>query len=121
MATPPAPLPPEVAAQQSPEGAQSAFAANGIGQPQPGMEAVGMIQQKIQQIAGQLDDLVGLLNQVHPPLKAYLAPVAKGLMELRAQTQQLAQRSGMAQGSPVMPQPVEPNPAAGPPQQLPQA
>lgn len=115
MAAPPAPLPPDVTAQQSPEGAQSAFMAQGVGQPQPGMEMIQQALQKTQELETWFNDMVGMLRQIHPPLVATLAPMAKAVQELRQQLTETAQRSGMAQGSPVMPVQPQGNPGAGPP------
>ena len=114
MATPPAPLPPAVTQQESPGGQQSAFLANGIGQPQEGMQPIQDALASIKKISQELDDLNSTIMQVHPPLRFYLGPVAKGLMELRTKLAEFAQRSGMAQGSPVMPQPPETNPTGAP-------
>lgn len=115
MATAPPPLPPDVQQQQSPQQAQSVFADNGVGQPQPGMQGVQMIMQKIQEQESWLQDMMGLIKQTHPPLLAHLAPMAQALVELRNAVQEMAKRSGMAQGSPMMPGPPPNNPAAGPP------
>lgn len=118
MAAPPAPLPPELTGQAAPEGAQSAFMANGIGQPQPGMQIVQQIQSKIQEQEAWLQDVMGMLKQIAPPLVATLAPIAEATKQLRDGLMQTAKRSGMAYGSPMMgqgPQPGASNPGAAPP------
>jgi len=102
--------------QQQPEAAQSAFTAQGIGQPQPGMEAVQGALGTIQQMEGQLDQLNKLVQSLQPALRPKVAAAAQALLSLRDNLQQLAQRSGMAQGSPVIgQQQPQGNPAAGPP------
>lgn len=120
MAAPPAPLPPAVAQQASPEGAQSAFMADGVGQPQPGMEAVQQIMSKAREIATGIDDLKSLVQQVHPPLVATLAPMDTALKQLLQGVNKVAQRSGMAYGSPMIQGPPQGggNPGAAPPNPL---
>jgi uncharacterized protein involved in exopolysaccharide biosynthesis len=110
-------MPPDIAAQQAPEGARSAFTANGVGQPQPGMQAVQMVMQKIQEQEAWLQDTMTLLKQIHQPLVATLAPIAEATKQMRDGLMKVAQRSGMAQGSPVMqsPQQGAGNPGAPPP------
>jgi uncharacterized protein involved in exopolysaccharide biosynthesis len=118
VAAPPAPLPPELMAQADPQQAQSAFMANGVGQPQPGMQAVQQVMQKIQEQETWLQDVMGLLKQIHPPLVATLAPIAEATKQMRDGLNQVAKRSGMAYGSPMMgqgPQPGAGNPGAAPP------
>ena len=113
--TQPLPLPPEVAAQQDPGFQQSVFMQQGVGQPQPGMEAVQQVVGKIQELNQWLEDTMGLLRQIQPGLTAMLAPIATAGRELATALEKTAERSGMAQGSPVMPQVQQTNPAAGPP------
>jgi len=122
MAAPPAPLPPAVSAQSTPEGAQSAFASQGIGQAQPGMEAVqgtvrqiGEILGLIQQIETKLDDVYMSTIQIQSGLKGKAGIAAAALKDLQGSLVQLARQSGMAFGSPVMPGQQPSNPAAGPP------
>ncbi len=118
MATPPPPLSPEVLGQASPEKAKSVFAAEGVGpgNPQPGMEAVGQIKKQLEALDKWLAETLQLVMAVHPPAKAVLAPIAKAGEDLAKMTEEIAKRSGMAQGSPVVsPQQAPPNPSAGPP------
>jgi len=109
------PMPPEVAAQENPQQAQSVFMSQGLMQPQPGMQAVQMVNAKLQELDVWLQDVLGILRQLHPPLVAHLAPIAQAGKTLKQSLGELAQRSGMAQGSPVMPNAPQTNPAAGPP------
>lgn len=110
-------MPPDITAQQDQQGVQSAFMANGIGQPQPGMQAVQQVMQKIQEQEAWLQDTMTLLRQIHPPLVATLAPIAEATKQMRDGLMKVAQRSGMAQGSPVMQTPPQGggNPGAAPP------
>src|SRR5574337_1312671 len=96
-----APLPPQLAAQQSPEGAQSAFAQQGLPKPQPGMQAVQMAMQKVQELDKWAGDMAGILQQLDPSKMPLLAPIANAGKDLIRMLQEMAQRSGMAQGSPV--------------------
>lgn len=92
--------------------------ANGVGQPQPGMQIVQQIQAKIQEMEAWLQDTMGLVKQIAPPLVATLAPIAEATKQLRDGLMQTAKRSGMAYGSPMMgqgPQPGGGNPGAAPP------
>lgn len=120
MAAPPAPLPPQIEQQQDPQGAQSAFMAQGVGQPQPGMQAVQQVVAKIKEVAIGLDDLRTQLQQIHPPLVATMEPIKQALTQLLQGLNQVAQRSGMAQGSPVISSPPQGagNPGANPPNPL---
>lgn len=114
MAAAPPPIPQEVLAQANPEQARSVFMAEGVGQPQPGMEAVQGLQAKLKELEKWLTDVLPMVEQVHPPLKAVLAPIAKAGQECSSQLEDFAKRSGMAQGSPVVSPPgAPPNPAAG--------
>lgn len=118
MASAPPPIPPEVLAQANPEQARSVFMAEGVGQPQPGMEAVKEIQGQLGKLEKWLQETLPVVEKFHPPLRAILTPIAKAGQELAEQVQEFASKSGMAQGSPVVqPQQAPPNPAAGPPRQ----
>ena len=114
MAAPPAPLPPQVMEQQNPQQQQSVFMQQGLS-PQPGMQAIQQASWKLQELERWLEETIGILRQVAPGLIPHLAPMAQAGKELRGGLMEIAQRSGMAQGSPVMPQVQQTNPAAGPP------
>lgn len=113
--SPAPPMQPEVEQQASPEGQQSAFSAQGVGTPRPEMGAIKQVEQISGTIEQGFDSIVSVLRQVHPPLIATLEPAYQAFKMLRKQLQDLAKRSGAAMGSPVMPTPPPPNPAAGPP------
>lgn len=73
--------------------------------------------QKIQQQEQWLQETVDLLRSFAPQLIPKLAPMAEAVKQLRDSVAQFAQRSGMAQGSPVIggaPQGAG-NPGAAPP------
>jgi hypothetical protein len=92
--------------------------ANGIGQQQPGMQIVQQIQAKLQEQEAWLQDVMGMLKQIAPSLVATLAPIAEATKQMRDGLMQVAKRSGMAYGSPMMgqgPQPGAGNPGAAPP------
>ena len=109
------PLPPDIQAQGSPEQAQSVFAAQGVGQPQQGMEVVQQISAQMQKLDAWVGETKNLLQSFDPSLMPLLEQIGKPAMEIVKQVQQKAQRSGMAQGSPVVPPQPPPSPAAGPP------
>ena len=115
MASPAPPMPPDVAQQASPQGAQAAMSAQGVGTPQPEMAAIQQAMQMIQGLEQPFDGLVSILRQTHPPLIATLQPMAQALVTLRKQLQDLAKRSGAAMGSPIMPVPGPPTPGGAPP------
>lgn len=115
MATAAPPLPPDVQDQSTPEGAQSAFSAQGVGQPQPGMQDIQAAQKKLSELEKWLKEMLQIINGIFPPLKTHLETIAQAGINLREGMQDLAQRSGVAQGSPVMPQQPPGDPAAGPP------
>lgn len=114
MATAPPPMPPEVSAQQDPNQARAIFAANGVGQPQPGMAQLQALQAKIPEFESWLKQVITMAQQVQPGLIAHLSPIAVAIKAFRDGLEETAQRSGLAQGSPVMPGPPAQNPAAGP-------
>lgn len=91
--------------------------SQGVGQPQPGMQMVQKIVAKTQEVAQGVDDLKQMLQQLHPPSVATLNPIEIALRQMLQQVNQIAQRSGMAQGSPVMNSPPQGagNPGANPP------
>jgi hypothetical protein len=107
---------PDVAEQESPEGAQSAFMAQGVGQPQPAMEQIQQLLQSLAKFEPFFDSTVQQTKAIDPQLVPMLQPIAQALLKLRTEIQKRAQRSGAAQGSPVMPQMPQGNPGAGPPQ-----
>lgn len=110
-----APLPPEVAAQASPEVAQSVFAQQGVDKPQPGMQLVQQVGEQLKKLEAWINETKDLVKQLNPNFQAYLAPMADAAIQLGQAVAKEAQQSGMQRGSPVtQPQPT-PNPAAGPP------
>ena len=115
MATAAPPLPPEVEQQQDPAQAQSVFAQQGLPQAQPGMENVKALAAKLQELQTWVESTRDLAKSVDPNLQAFLVPILNGGMQLKQALEKMAQRSGMATGSPVMPQQPPMNPAAGPP------
>lgn len=91
--------------------------AQGVGQPQPGMQAVQAVMQQVQKQAQWLEETEGMLRSFAPQLIPKLAPMAEAIKQLKDSVAQFAQRSGMAQGSPVIggaPQGAG-NPGAAPP------
>jgi hypothetical protein len=82
------------------------------------MQIVQQIQGKLTELDAWLQDTMGMLRQIAPPLVATLAPIAEAGKQLRDGLMQTAKRSGMAYGSPMMgqgPQPGAGNPGAAPP------
>ena len=110
-----APLPPDIVQQQSPEQAQSVFAQQGLDQPQQGMQVVQQIGQKLKELDQWAQQIKTLLDNFDPSLSVLLVPIAQAAQDMMKALQEKAQRSGMARGSSVMPQPPAQNPAAGPP------
>ena len=109
------PLPPDIQAQGEPEQAQSVFNAQGVGQPQQGMQVVQQISAQMQKLDAWVGETKNLLQSFAPSLMPLLEQIGKPAMEIVKAVQQKAQRSGMAQGSPVVPPQGPPNPAAPPP------
>ena len=109
------PLPPDVQAQAQPEQAQSVFNSQGVGQPQQGMQVVQQIGQQMQKLDAWVGETKNLLQSFDPSLMPLLEQIGKPAMEIVKAVQEKAKRSGMAQGSPVVPPQGPPNPAAGPP------
>lgn len=108
-------MPPEIAQQASPQGAQSVFMAQGIGQEQPEMAAIQAALQGIQKLEGPMDELMIQLRQLKPAYISYLQVAAEALIKLRTNLTTLAKRSGAAMGSPQLPPTPQGNPASGPP------
>ena len=92
-----------------------------------------MVQQAlgaIRKIEEGMDGLLPIILNMQPTMQEKIAPVrevivraARTLLEFRQTLMQTAQRSGMAQGSPVMPVPGPGqqglgSPAAGPPEMM---
>ena len=98
------PLPPDVQAQADPQQAQSVFAAQGLGQPQQGMQVVQQIAAQMQKLDAWVGETKNLLQSFDPSLMPLLEQIGKP-----------AKRSGMAQGAPQVPPQPPNNPAAGPP------
>jgi hypothetical protein len=109
------PLPPDIQAQANPEQAQSVFNAQGVGQPQPGMQIVQQISQHMQKLDAWVGEAKNMLQSYDPSLLPLLEQIGKPAMEIVKAVEEKAKRSGMAQGSPVVPPQGPPNPAAGPP------
>ena len=109
------PLPPDIQAQGNPEQAQSVFQAQGVGQPQQGMQVVQQIGQQMQKLDAWVGETKNLLQSFDPSLMPLLEQIGKPAMEIVKAVEEKSKRSGMAQGSPVVPPQGPPNPAAGPP------
>jgi len=110
-----APPAPEVEEQSTPEGAQSVFQAQGIGGETPQAAQLQGLLQSLGKVEQAFTDFNGQVAQTYPPLMAYSQTAALVFIKIKEQIKQLAQRSGAAQGSPVMPQAKQVNPGAGPP------
>ena len=109
------PLPPDVQAQADPQQAQSVFAAQGLGQPQQGMQVVQQIAAQMQKLDAWVGETKNLLQSFDPSLMPLLEQIGKPAMEIVKAVEEKSKRSGMAQGAPQVP-PQPPNyPAAGPP------
>jgi len=109
------PLPPDVQAQADPQQAQSVFAAQGLGQPQQGMQVVQQIMGQLQKLDAWVGETKNLIQSFDPSLLPLLEQMGKPAMDLVKAVQEKAKRSGMAQGSPQVPPQPPSNPAAGPP------
>ena len=109
------PLPPDIQAQAQPEQAQSVFNTQGIGQPQPGMQVVQQIMAQMQKLDAWAGETKNLIQSFDPSLMPLVEQIGKPAMAIVQAVQQKAQRSGMAQGSPVVPPQPPPNPAGPPP------
>jgi hypothetical protein len=109
------PLPPDVQAQQSPEQAQSVFADQGLGQPQPGMDTAKQVMAQLQKLDSWVGETKNLLQAYDPSLLPMLEQIGKPAMAIAEAIQKKAKASGQAQGAPVVPGQPPPSPAAGPP------
>jgi hypothetical protein len=109
------PLPPDIQAQGNPEQAQSVFNQQGVGQPQQGMQVVQQIGAQMQKLDAWVGETKNLIQSFDPSLLPLLEQIGKPAMEIVKAVEQKSKRSGMAQGSPVVPPQGPPNPAAGPP------
>jgi len=78
-------------------------------------DAVGMLEAKLGELKGWLEDMLLLINQVHPPLKALLAVIVNVAAALEKEIGNLRQRT--AQPSPMMmgPESLPPEAAGVPP------
>jgi len=120
--TPAPPLPPQVEAQASQPQMQSLFSAQGVPQEQPGMQTVQGISGTLDQLEQMLKGLMAQLEHFDPNLKAFLVPMANAggiwknaIDQLRQALSKNTQQSGMATGSPEVPQQPPMNPGAPPP------
>jgi hypothetical protein len=111
------PLPPDIIQQQQapPEQQQSVFSAQGVNQPQDGMQVVQQVMGQIQKLDQWVGETKTLLESFDPSLVPLFKPIAEAGMKLAEEIQKKAQRSGMAKGSPVVPPQPPSNPSAGPP------
>lgn len=83
------------------------------GPPQAG-EMLQMVSAKVQELDKWAGEMNMLLQQIAPPLRAFLGPIADAGLQLQQAVKQMAERSGMLRGSPAVPATPPPNPAAGP-------
>jgi hypothetical protein len=112
------PLPPEIRGQQAGAGQQIPMMLEAgqrmmAGPAQMGFDPMQMLSQKIAELSQVAMDVMQLTKMVHPPLAAFLVPIAQAGKALEQQVEMLKQKSMAGPGAAG--QPVEPNPAEAAP------